>query len=48
VTDDGAVRTPALPTLHPAFLLRQPQAKRMVWGDLLALGAKLASPNSPE
>jgi DNA polymerase len=47
MTDDGAVRTPALPTLHPAFLLRQPQAKRMVWADLLALGAKLAAADSP-
>ncbi|MFN7112134.1 MAG: uracil-DNA glycosylase [Brevundimonas sp.] len=38
---EGAVSAPALPTLHPAFLLRQPQAKRQVWADLLALAAKL-------
>ena len=38
---EGAVSAPAMPTLHPAFLLRQPQAKRQVWADLLALAAKL-------
>ncbi len=38
---EGGVSAPALPTLHPAFLLRQPQAKRQVWADLLALAAKL-------
>ncbi len=32
---------PALPMLHPAYLLRQPVAKRDTWDDLLALGAKL-------
>ena len=41
VSDDGALKTPALPTLHPAFLLRQPQAKRMFWNDLLSLVAEL-------
>jgi DNA polymerase len=25
---------PALPTFHPSFLLRQPQAKREAWNDL--------------
>ncbi|MBB3873255.1 uracil-DNA glycosylase [Brevundimonas mediterranea] len=38
---EGGMSAPALPTLHPAFLLRQPQAKRQVWADLLALAAKL-------
>ena len=38
---EGGVSAPALPTLHPAFLLRQPQAKRQVWADLLAFAAKL-------
>ncbi|HXV25262.1 MAG TPA: uracil-DNA glycosylase [Alphaproteobacteria bacterium] len=28
---------PALPTYHPAFLLRQPSQKREVWQDLLSL-----------
>ncbi len=38
---EGAVSAPALPTLHPAFLLRQPQAKRQVWADLLSLASRL-------
>ncbi len=38
---EGGVSAPALPTLHPAFLLRQPMAKRQVWADLLSLAAKL-------
>lgn len=38
---EGAVSAPALPTLHPAFLLRQPMAKRQAWADLLALAARL-------
>lgn len=32
---------PALPMTHPAYLLRQPQAKREAWADLLALQARL-------
>jgi DNA polymerase len=32
---------PALPTLHPAFLLRQPQAKKKAWTDLLRLLSRL-------
>lgn len=32
---------PALPTLHPAFLLRQPAQKRLAWADLQALAARL-------
>jgi DNA polymerase len=28
---------PLLPTLHPAYLLRQPAQKRLVWRDLLSL-----------
>ena len=39
--NEGAVAAPAMPTLHPAFLLRQPQAKRQVWADLLALAVRL-------
>ena len=38
---EGAVSAPALPTLHPAFLLRQPMAKRQAWADLLSLAARL-------
>jgi len=28
---------PLLPTLHPAYLLRQPNQKRLAWRDMLAL-----------
>jgi DNA polymerase len=38
---EGGVSAPALPTLHPAFLLRQPMAKRQAWADMLALAARL-------
>lgn len=38
---EGAVSAPVMATLHPAFLLRQPQAKKAVWADLLALAARL-------
>ncbi len=33
----------AMPTLHPAYLLRQPLAKRLVWRDLLAIRKALGS-----
>jgi DNA polymerase len=33
---------PALATLHPAYLLRSPGAKRDAWADLLALRARLS------
>lgn len=33
---------PALPMVHPAYLLRQPAAKREAWADLLALKVRLA------
>ncbi|MBX3505091.1 MAG: uracil-DNA glycosylase [Parvibaculum sp.] len=32
---------PALPTLHPAYLLRQPAQKQLAWRDLLSLKARL-------
>ena len=32
---------PALPTYHPAFLLRQPAQKREAWRDLLLLSERL-------
>ena len=37
----GGLACPALPTFHPAFLLRQPAQKRQVWQDLRAIRAKL-------
>lgn len=32
---------PALPTYHPAFLLRRPQEKAKAWADLLSLAERL-------
>jgi uracil-DNA glycosylase len=32
---------PVMPTLHPAYLLRQPSAKRLAWRDLLAVREKM-------
>ena len=40
-SEDGVLELPALPTLHPAFLLRQPAAKKKAWEDLLTLTARL-------
>jgi DNA polymerase len=31
----------AVATLHPAYLLRQPVAKRLAWQDLLSIRAAL-------
>jgi uracil-DNA glycosylase len=36
----GARTIPALPMLHPAYLLRQPGQKKLAWRDLLSLKAK--------
>jgi DNA polymerase len=44
---DGALVLPALPTLHPAFLLRQPAAKKKAWADLLTLVERLDRPERP-
>ncbi len=33
----GALKVPVMPTLHPAYLLRTPAAKRQAWRDLLAV-----------
>jgi DNA polymerase len=35
-TTDGAAPVNAMVMLHPAYLLRQPQQKRLAWADLLA------------
>lgn len=37
-----AAALPALPMFHPAYLLRNPAAKREAWADLLALKARLS------
>lgn len=44
---DGDLTLPALPTLHPAFLLRQPAAKKKAWADLLTLTERLDRPERP-
>lgn len=36
-----ALGRPALPMLHPAYLLRNPAAKREAWADWLALAARM-------
>lgn len=41
---DGSLELPALPTLHPAFLLRQPGAKKNAWRDLQTLTERLDRP----
>jgi DNA polymerase len=46
-SEDGAIELPALPTLHPAFLLRQPGAKKRAWQDLLMLAERLDRPERP-
>jgi len=35
--DSGSATIPALATLHPAYLLRQPLQKRLAWRDLLSI-----------
>jgi len=37
----------SLPTLHPAFLLRQPAAKKRAWSDLLTLAERVDRPERP-
>lgn len=44
---DGSIELPAMPTLHPAFLLRQPGAKKRAWQDLLTLTERLDRPDRP-
>lgn len=34
---------PTLPTLHPAYLLRQPGHKKLAWIDMLALNGRIAT-----
>lgn len=42
----GAHVVPAMPTLHPAYLLRTPVAKRLAWRDLLAAQDRLLKPRT--
>ena len=41
----GAHKVCAIATLHPAYLLRTPAAKRLAWRDLLAIKARLVAPS---
>jgi DNA polymerase len=34
---------PVMPTLHPAYLLRQPSHKKLAWRDLQAIEGKIKS-----
>lgn len=40
-TADGRA-IPTMPTLHPAYLLRNPSAKKLAWRDFLEIKARLA------
>ena len=37
----GGRDIPTLATLHPAFLLRNPEHKRLAWRDLLSVKERL-------
>ncbi|MDO8900469.1 MAG: uracil-DNA glycosylase [Phenylobacterium sp.] len=45
--EDENLELPAMPTLHPAFLLRQPAAKKKAWSDLVSLVQRLDRPERP-
>ncbi len=42
-TTASGLAIPAMPTLHPAYLLRTPAHKRLAWRDFLEVKMKLAS-----
>lgn len=44
---EAEAAVPALPTLHPAFLLRQPAAKKAAWADWLEVSARLEADGEP-
>jgi uracil-DNA glycosylase len=44
--DTGVRDVRAMPTLHPAYLLRQPLQKRLAWRDFLAIKKALSEPKS--
>ena len=39
----GGKMVPVMPTLHPAYLLRQPAHKKLAWRDLQAIAGKIKS-----
>jgi DNA polymerase len=44
----GDKMVPIMPTLHPAYLLRQPAHKKLAWRDLQSLAARMESLGLPE
>jgi len=46
VFNNGKREIRAMPTLHPAYLLRSPIAKRLAWRDFQAIKKALATPAS--
>jgi len=44
----GDHMVPLMPTLHPAYLLRQPAHKKLAWRDLQAVRDRMAALNLPE
>ncbi|TPN70720.1 uracil-DNA glycosylase [Mesorhizobium sp. B1-1-1] len=46
-TTASGVVIPAMPTLHPAYLLRTPAHKKLAWRDFLEVKAKLRALTSP-
>lgn len=44
-SEDGEIALPAMPTLHPAFLLRQPAAKKRAWSDVLTVAERVDRPD---
>lgn len=46
-SEGGGLELPAMPTLHPAFLLRQPAAKKRAWTDLMTVAERLDRPDRP-
>lgn len=42
----GSHRVKAMPTLHPAYLLRQPATKQLAWHDMLSLKQAIAAEKS--
>ncbi|WP_168077530.1 uracil-DNA glycosylase [Caulobacter sp. SSI4214] len=47
ISEDRTMELPAMPTLHPAFLLRTPAQKKKAWQDLLTLTERLDRPGRP-
>jgi DNA polymerase len=44
----GERMVPIMPTLHPAYLLRQPAHKKLAWRDLQSLAARMEGLGLPE